>query len=106
MDRLPAVILDKGQEDDWFSDARIWWAASILVISFVIFLLREFLHDKPVVNLRALSNRNLAFGCLLIFALGAVLYGLTPILPVFYQTLLGYSATASGFAVSLRGLAR
>jgi MFS transporter, DHA2 family, multidrug resistance protein len=56
------------------------------------------------VDLRAFSNRNLAIGSLLVFLLGAVLYGLTTILPVFYQTLLGYSATASGFAVSPRGI--
>ena len=97
-------ILDKGQEDDWFGDARICWAAAILVVSFTLFMVREFRHKQPLVNLRAFTNRNLAFGCLLVFALGAVLYGLTTILPVFYQTLLGYSATASGFAVSPRGL--
>ncbi len=97
-------ILDKGQEDDWFGDLRIRWAAVLLVIAFVAFLVWEFRHAKPLVDLRALSNRNLAIGCALIFALGAVLYGLTSILPVFYQTLLGYSATASGFAVSPRGL--
>jgi DHA2 family multidrug resistance protein len=97
-------ILDKGQEDDWFSDARIRWAAGILIVSFVFFMIREFTHKKPLVDMRALVNRNLAVGCLLVFALGGVLYGLTTVLPVFYQTLLGYSATASGFAVSPRGL--
>ena len=97
-------ILDKGQEQDWFGDARIRWAAVILVLSFVIFMVREFRNKQPLVKLRSLSDRNLAIGSLLVFALGAVLYGLTTILPVFYQTLLGYSATASGFAVSPRGL--
>ena len=97
-------ILDKGQEDDWFGDVRIRWAAVIVVIAFILFLLREFKHTKPLVDLRALTDRNLAIGCALVFALGGVLYGLTTVLPVFYQTLLGYSATASGFAVSPRGL--
>ncbi len=97
-------ILDKGQEDDWFSDARIRWAAGILVVTFVLFLVREFRNKKPLVVLHAFADRNLALGSALVFALGAVLYGLTTILPVFYQTLLGYSATASGFAVSPRGL--
>jgi DHA2 family multidrug resistance protein len=97
-------ILDKGQEQDWFGDARIWWAAGILLATFAAFVIRELTIEKPLVNLRAFSNRNLAFGSLLVFALGAVLYGLTTVLPVFYQTQLGYSATASGFAVSPRGL--
>jgi DHA2 family multidrug resistance protein len=97
-------ILDKGQEQDWFGDTLICWAAGVLVITFVVFLVWEFHHEKPLVNLRAFGNRNLAFGCMLVFALGGVLYGLTTVLPVFYQTLLGYSATASGLAVSPRGL--
>ncbi len=97
-------ILDKGQEDDWFGDARIRWTAGIVVVAFILFLIREFRRRKPLVDLRAFSDRNLAIGCALVFALGAVLYGLTTVLPVFYQTLLGYSATASGFAVSPRGL--
>ncbi len=97
-------VLDKGQEDDWFGDARIRWAAALVVVGFVLFLVREFREKKPLVDLRAFADRNLALGCALVFALGAVLYGLTTILPVFYQTLLGYSATASGFAVSPRGL--
>lgn len=97
-------VLDKGQEQDWFGDPFICWATGILIVTFVAFMVWEFKHKKPHVNLRAFGNRNLAFGCLLVFALGAVFYGLTTILPVFYQTLLGYSATASGLAVSPRGL--
>jgi DHA2 family multidrug resistance protein len=56
------------------------------------------------VNLRALANRNLAIGCVGIFVLGAGIYSLTTILPVFYQTLMGYEATSAGLAVSPRGL--
>ncbi len=97
-------ILDKGQEQDWFADPSICWAAGICVLGFIAFLLREFLHKKPLVDLSAFSNRNLAVGSFLVFLLGGVLYGLTTVLPVFYQTLLNYSATAAGFAVSPRGL--
>ena len=97
-------MLDKGQEQDWFGDVRIIAAASVFFCGFIAFLVWEFRHSKPLVDLRALSNRSLAIGCGLVFALGGVLYGLTTVLPVFYQTLLGYSATAAGFAVSPRGL--
>jgi MFS transporter, DHA2 family, multidrug resistance protein len=98
------LILDKGQELDWFGDTMITVAAVITVIGFAAFLVREFTHEKPLVNLRALTNRNLAIGCVLVFALGGVLYGLTTVLPIFYQTLLSYDATSSGLAVSPRGL--
>jgi DHA2 family multidrug resistance protein len=97
-------VLDKGQEDDWFGDPHIRWAVAIFVITFVLFFIREFTLDKPLVDLRALRDRNLGLGCLLVFALGAVLYALTTVLPVIYQTLLGYDATSAGLVVSPRGL--
>ncbi len=97
-------ILDKGQEDDWFGSVKIRWAAVIMVICLIAFLVREFTHPKPLVELRALANRNLAIGCCLVFVLGAGIYSLTTILPVFYQTLMKYDATSAGLAVSPRGL--
>ena len=57
--------------------------------------------DQPS---RCMANRNLALGCTFIFVLGAAIYSLTTLLPVFYQTLMGYNATAAGLAVSPRGL--
>lgn len=97
-------ILDKGQEDDWFGDTRIRWAFVILLVALTAFLIREFVHSKPLINLRALGNRNLALGSLLIFVLGAGIYSLTTLLPLFYQTLMGYDAASAGLAVSPRGL--
>ncbi len=97
-------ILDKGQEDDWFADIRIRVAAAVVVVSFIAFMIVEIKKRKPLVHLKVFKDRNMAVGSFLVFALGAVLYGLTTVLPVFYQTLLGYSATASGFAVSPRGI--
>ena len=97
-------ICDKGQEEDWFGSNLIRVAAVLFVVAFTAFLFREFLSRKPLVELRLLANRNFAIGCLLIFLFGMGIYGLTTILPLFYQTLLGYSATAAGIAVSPRGL--
>ncbi len=97
-------ILDKGQEDDWFDNTKIRIALVVMIVSFIAFIIREFTTEKPLVNLRALRDRNLGVGCLLVFLLGLVLYALTTVLPVFYQTLLGYDATKSGLAVSPRGL--
>lgn len=97
-------ILDKGQEDDWFGNTAIRWAAVIGGVGLIAWLIREFVHKDPLVNLRALGNRNLALGCFLIFVLGAGIYSVTSILPVFYQTLMGYNAIRSGIAVSPRGL--
>ncbi len=98
------IILDKGQEDDWFGATWIRWAALILVISFIGFLVREFRHGKPLVDLRVFRHRNFAIGCLLIGLFGASIYGLITLLPLFYQELMGYTALAAGWAVSPRGV--
>ena len=98
------VILDKGQEDDWFGATWIRWTSLILVVALVLFLWRELTHDKPLVRLSIFKNRNFAIGCLLIFLFGGVVYGMVTILPLFFQELLGYTALAAGMAVSPRGL--
>jgi MFS transporter, DHA2 family, multidrug resistance protein len=98
------IILDKGQEDDWFSATWIRWAFAVLVICFVLFLVREFLHKQPLVDLRVFRHRNFSLGCLLIGLFGAAIYGLVTLLPLFYQELMGYTALAAGWAVSPRGV--
>jgi MFS transporter, DHA2 family, multidrug resistance protein len=98
------VILDKGQEDDWFGAIWIRWAAAILIIALVAFLARELIVRNPIVNLKIFKDRNFASGCVLIGAFGAVVYGLVTLLPLFYQTLMNYTASAAGIAVSPRGI--
>jgi MFS transporter, DHA2 family, multidrug resistance protein len=98
------IILDKGQEDDWFGATWIRWATLILVVSFIAFLIRQLRHDKPLVDLRVFRHRNFALGCLLIALFGAAIYGLVTLLPLFYQELMGYTALAAGWAVSPRGI--
>jgi len=98
------VILDKGQEDDWFGATWIRWAAAVLVIALVAFLMRELVVKNPIVNLRIFKDRNFTIGCILIGAFGAVIYGLVTLLPLFYQTLMNYTASAAGLAVSPRGI--
>jgi MFS transporter, DHA2 family, multidrug resistance protein len=97
-------ICDKGQEEDWFGSTTIRWAAVLFVTCFLGFLVLEFTRRKPLVGVCLLRNRNFAVGCLLIFLFGCGIYGLTTILPLFYQTLMGYDATSAGLAVSPRGL--
>jgi DHA2 family multidrug resistance protein len=98
------IILDKGQEDDWFGATWIRWAFLILIVSFISFIVRELTHDKPLVNLRVFRHRNFLLGCVLIGLFGGGIYGLITLLPLFYQELLGYNALAAGWAVSPRGV--
>jgi DHA2 family multidrug resistance protein len=98
------VMCDKGQEDDWFSSGLIRWALVLFVVGLAAFLLREITHKNPLLDLCVLTDRNFGQGCLLIFLFGVCVYSVTTVLPLFYQTLMGYDATSAGLAVSPRGL--
>jgi|ERR1041385_441673 DHA2 family multidrug resistance protein len=98
------VILDKGQQQDWFASAWIRWFAIFSVIAFVGFIIRELYTEHPIVDLRIFKSRNYSAGILMITTLGAVLYGTTAALPIFLQTLMGYPALKSGLALSPRGI--
>ena len=98
------LMLDKGQEEDWFSSSLITWAAILSIMTFIGFFIWELRSKDPIVNLRILGNRNFAVGTALMTVLGIVLYGTIALLPLFLQTLMGYPALQSGLAVSPRGI--
>src|SRR5258706_4154732 len=92
------LVLDKGQEAEWFASSFITWVtifSGAAAISFVIWELRS---KDPIVDLRVLVNRNFAAGTSLMVVMGIVLYGTIALLPLFLQTLLGYPALATGMA--------
>jgi DHA2 family multidrug resistance protein len=98
------LVLDKGQEADWFEADWIRWTAAISCVALVWFVARELGHRDPIVQLHVFLNRDFAVGTLITGLYGVVLYSTTALLPLFLQTLLGYSALDSGLAVSPRGL--
>jgi DHA2 family multidrug resistance protein len=98
------VMLDKGQDADWFSSNFICWLAVLALLGFVIFLIRELTAPNPIVNLRVLKDRNLAIGVVLNLTVGAILYGTTTVLPLFLQSLLGYTSYEAGLVMTPRGI--
>jgi MFS transporter, DHA2 family, multidrug resistance protein len=98
------VLLDKGQDDDWFSSNFICWLGALAVVGFIVFIAWELTTPNPIVNLSVLKDRNLAIGALLNFSVGAVLYSTTAVLPQFLQLLLGYPSLQSGLVMSPRGI--
>jgi len=98
------IILDKGQEDDWFGATWIRWAALLLVVSFVWFIWHSWRSQHPLVDLRVLKNWNFAVGCVLILIFGISIYSTITVLPLFYQELLGYTAFTAGIVVAPRGI--
>ena len=98
------LVLDKGQESDWFAAPWICWTAAISAIALLGFILREFIIREPIVQLRILANRNFLVGTIITCLYGVILFGVTAELPLFLQTEMGYSAMQSGLTVSPRGL--
>jgi DHA2 family multidrug resistance protein len=98
------IVLDKGQEDDWFQSDVICWLGVISAVGLIGFIVRELTTEHPIVDLRILKDRNFATGLGLMTLVGAVLYGTTAALPIFLQTLMGYPALQSGYALSPRGV--
>jgi DHA2 family multidrug resistance protein len=98
------IVLDRGQELDWFGSTFITWSAIVAVLAIVGAIVWELRVKAPVVNLRLLKERNFLFCCVIVLGLYTALYATTFLLPQFMQLLMGYSATAAGLAVSPAGL--
>jgi len=101
---LLQVVLDKGQEDDWFGALWIRWAVFFLITSFVYFCYHSWTAKDPLVNLKVFKDRNFLVGCILIFMFGIGIYSTITVLPLFYQELLGYTAFTAGLVVAPRGI--
>jgi DHA2 family multidrug resistance protein len=98
------IMLDKGQEQDWFGSAFIVTLAAIACIMLPAFVIRELSVPEPLVRLRLLKYRSFASGIALATILGFVLYGSLVLLPLFMQTLLGWTAVTAGIWTSPRGV--
>src|SRR5271154_3276510 len=98
------VVLDKGQEDDWFGAIWIRWAVFFLITSFIYFCWHCWRDKDTIVDLKVLKNRNFRLGCVLIFMFGIGIYSTVTVLPLFYQELLGYTAFTAGLVVAPRGI--
>jgi DHA2 family multidrug resistance protein len=99
------IMLDKGQEEDWFGSRLIITLAVLAVGFLVTFVVREMVIEQPIVHFRLFKYRSFAAGVLLATILGFVLYGSLVTLPLFMQTLLGWTSATAGFWTSPRGIA-
>jgi DHA2 family multidrug resistance protein len=98
------IMLDKGQEEDWFESHFIVILTVVAVLGLGFFVLRELLTKHPVVHLSVFKVRTYSTGVFLMTVLGFVLYGSTVLIPLWLQTLMGYSALEAGMAMLPRGL--
>jgi len=98
------IMLDKGQEKDWFSSQMICVLAVMAAVFLSAFVIRELTVKEPIVHFHLLRFRSFATGIGLAAVLGFVLYGGLILLPLFMQTLLGWSAATAGLWTSPRGI--
>ncbi len=97
------VVLDKGQEDDWFGAIWVRWAVATTIVALILWIWREWSDSKGLVDLHVLKDRNFRTGCLMIALLGMCIYITIAMLPLFYQEVLGYTAYSAGWVVGPRG---
>src|SRR6184192_1455083 len=98
------IVLDKGQEEDWFSSHLITALAFVSAVTLVLLVVHELRTDDPVVDLRVFKARSYAVGVFLMTIVGFVLYGSMVLLPIMLQTLLGYPPLQAGIAMAPRGI--
>ena len=98
------VMLDKGQEDDWFGSQFIVVLAITSAICFVALILWELNHDAPIIDIRMFKTFNFAVSNLMMFNLGVLLFASLVMMPQFLQTLMGYTAQSAGLVLSGAGL--
>jgi DHA2 family multidrug resistance protein len=98
-------VLEEGSRWNWFDDATIRECAWVAAISGMLFVLRSLTYAQPVVDLRALTNRNFAVGCFLSFVTGIGIFSTIYLTPLFLGYVRGYSAWQTGVAIFSTGAA-
>jgi MFS transporter, DHA2 family, multidrug resistance protein len=98
------IVLDKGQEEDWFSSRLIITLAIASVAGLIIFCWRELRSNDPILDLHVFRHRTFSIGVGLMTMMGLVLFGSLILLPVMLQTLYGYPSLQAGIAMAPRGL--
>ena len=98
------LVLDKGQREDWLESSFIIVTMAVSAVAMVAGVLWELRSKDPMVELHLLKDRNFMGSVIIMFLLGFVLYGSMAMLPIFLQTLMGYTAMLSGMVLSPGGI--
>jgi DHA2 family multidrug resistance protein len=98
------IVLDRGQQQDWFASTWITWFSVVSVAALLALIVRELRTPEPIVDLHVFRNRNFWVGTVLTTVLMAGTYSALAMLPLFLQTLLGYTSQNAGLATAPRGI--
>ena len=99
------IMLDKGEENDWFASGFIRFFAFLFVGGMISLVVWEWRQKNPLINLKLFRFKNFAICCFLMALVGGVLNANTVLQPQFMQQLLGYNATTAGLALTAGGFA-
>jgi DHA2 family multidrug resistance protein len=98
------VLLDKGQEDDWFGSRFITTLVVVATVCLISLVIWEWFQKSPIIDVRMFKSYNFAVSNLMMFTLGILLFSSLVLMPQFLQTLLGYTSELAGLALSAGGL--
>jgi DHA2 family multidrug resistance protein len=101
---LLQLMLDRGQQQDWFSSTEICVEAALSLFFFYAFLVQMKTATKPFLQLALFQDRNFAFGLMLAFLVGVIVFGVLALLPSMLQQLMGYPVVLTGFVLGPRGI--
>src|SRR5258708_2625916 len=97
------VLLDKGQEDDWFGSHFITTLIVTATVCLIALVIWEWFQKSPIIDVRMFKSFNFASANLMMFMLGILLFSALVLMPQFLQTLIGYTSELAGFALSAGG---
>ncbi len=98
------VLLDKGQEDDWFGSRFITTLVVVATVCLISLVIWEWFQKSPIIDVRMFKSFNFAVSNLMMFTLGVMLFSSLVLMPQFLQTLVGYTSELAGLALSAGGL--
>lgn len=94
------IVLDKGQEDDWFGSKFILTLSLVAAVCLIALVAWEVAVKQPILDVRLFKNINFATSCLMMFMVGVASFSTTVLMPQLLQSLLGYSAESAGMVLS------
>ena len=98
------IMLDKGQEDDWFGSSFIVTLMVVAAVGLVSLVIWEWFQKKPIIDVHMFRNLNFLGANGMMFMLGVMLFSSLVMMPLYLQTLMGYTAENAGLVLSGGGV--
>src|SRR5215210_215195 len=98
------MMLDRGEQLDWFSSAEVQIEAALMVLGFYLFIVQTLTADKPFIDARIFRDRNFTVGLMFIFVVGIILLATLALLTPYLQNLMGYPVLTAGLVLAPRGM--